>query len=213
MPTEPPRFGPFVVAFSRDGLGVPGHLALLNLARDRRADTQTVIDRIAHALADAAADRFVAALLAEVNWRPHLVGAIAFLLDRGARLDPALLWQAVDRGSWVTPQLVVTARLTDPDFVHRASARLDARCPVQPTPGLPATPHGGHSGKLAASLLALVPEFPALAPAERRWRADSELVALLERDAGWDQSDRITTGWSSRIRECLAERGVPLARG
>lgn len=63
---------------------------------------------------------------------------------------------------------------------------------------------------MAASLLALVPEVAELAAMEAAWRADAEVVGLLEQDAHWDQSNRITTGWLACLREIFAHRGVPL---
>jgi hypothetical protein len=100
------EFGPFAIAFDRGELKVPGYLELLGLNDN---DSQVVIDRIERASATGDPRPWVDALLNDANWRPHLVAAIAFLLDDRDTLDRHLLWKAIDSGSWVTPQLVVTA--------------------------------------------------------------------------------------------------------
>ncbi len=214
-----PDFGPFRTALRSEGTKVAGYLMLLGLPRDDAADLHLVIDRIAVALDDPEAPRWVAALLAEMNWRPHLVAAIAYLLDGPSRLPSDSLWSAIDAGSWVVPQLVVTAFFTDRDFASRAALRLDRCCPISPLGAYerlsPAEQHTvGHapSGKLAASLLALAAEVPELRAREGVWRAEPEIRALLDRDASWDSSEEITAGWSARIRACFSQRGVVLAR-
>jgi hypothetical protein len=111
MPLE--KFGPFASAFEKGQLAVPGHLALLSL---RGPESDVVIDRIQTAMRSEDPRRWVDALFDDPNWRAHLVGAIALLLDAGSRLSTAPLWHAIDAGSWVTPQLVVTAYFTDPSF-------------------------------------------------------------------------------------------------
>lgn len=210
MNHERPNFGPFEAAFTKDGLEVPGYLELLGLNREEQRNIQTVIDRIEHAMAGWETDHWIAKLMGELNWRPHLVGAVAFLLDRTGRLDRAPIWHAIDWGSWVIPQLAVAAFFADPLFADRVRTRLDAKCPVHSIPDLPPRPDGVRSGKMAATLLALVPDVPALASSEEGWRRDPDLIALLERDASWDHSERIVAGWIARIRECFAERGVVL---
>jgi hypothetical protein len=97
---------------------------LLNLNPNSNG-AQIVIDHIRDALAVRDAQRWVKALLADPGWRLHLVAAIAFLLDQPKALDCAPVWSAIDAGSWVTPQLVVTALFSDPTFPTRARERTN----------------------------------------------------------------------------------------
>ena len=89
-------FGPFATLLESD----PGYLELLNLPNGERI--QPVIDQIQYALEDGDSKRWVAALLHETDWRPHLVASIAHILDGGSMLDSGPLWSAIDRGSWST---------------------------------------------------------------------------------------------------------------
>jgi len=204
-----PNFGPFEAAFA-DDLEMSGPLLLLNLHREERDNIQTIIDRIHQAMRGEDIDRWVADMMGGFDWRPHLVGAVAFLLDHRNRLDRSLIWSAIDRGSWVIPQLVATALFTDPLFAGRVRATLNASCPVRPIPGLPEPTLLALRGKIAASLLATVPEVPDLSASEPIWRADPELVGILEADASWDHSDQIVPIWISRLRERFQERGIHL---
>jgi hypothetical protein len=107
-----------------------GYLDLLHLgpAADR------TVGLIATALAEPGAVAAYTGFMSQSGWRPHLVGAVAALLDNENRLDRIQLWNAVDAGSWVTPQLVVAAMFSDPMFAERARHRIELRCPVQSAP-------------------------------------------------------------------------------
>jgi hypothetical protein len=206
-------FGPFAQVFKCDDSEVPGHLKLLGLAEP---GAQIVIDRIANALQCDDSTRWVAALLGDVDWRPHLVGAIALLLQPS--LDHRLLWHAVDAGSWVTPQLVVTATFVDPLFREHARSRVAALCPVVVPVGLtPVERHSAtgpagrqaRSAKMLASLLAASVEFPDLA----QWREEAlqdERVTdqlALDREGG----ERIVRSWSAAVRNAFLARGTRLS--
>ena len=164
-------FGPFEGAFGNTGLNVPGYLLLLNLPDER---AQVVIDRIAMALATGNPQPRVDALFLDADWRPHLVGALALLLSEDLILDLATCWTAIDRGSWVTPQLVVTAMFRDITFAENVRSRVAARCPVSEQGDLtriqrhvatgPARTDE-RSAKMMASLLAAARCVPSLA----RW--------------------------------------------
>lgn len=201
MKNEQPNFGPFEAAFSADGLEVPGYLHFLNLNPDDERGIQLVIDRIARAMTGWETDRWLAQLMGERNWRPQLVGAVTYLLDRAAVLDRSLIWRSIDVGSWVTPQLVVTAFFSDVMFTERARERLDTGC---------RTSYRAASGKMASSLLALTGFVGELAQDEVRWRASPILAAAIKEDAGWDHSGQIANRWMARIGECFAMRGSPL---
>ncbi|HEX8204127.1 MAG TPA: hypothetical protein VF590_26860 [Isosphaeraceae bacterium] len=212
-----PEFGPFAIAFEKDGLTAPGYLTLLHLASD---DAQIVIGRIEEALAVGDPRQWAAALLAGPNWRPHLVAAIAYLLSRSTPLDPAPLWGSIDAGSWVTPQLVVTALFSDPMFPLNARSRVDRRCPVNVlsqrnsierhiTTGPGDT--RDRSAKMLASILGVCPCVPSLAACELAWRAEAELQAMLREDASRDRSECLTTSWMSSVRAQFLKRGIVLS--
>lgn len=104
------------------------------------------------------------------GWRPQIVGAVAALLSptvHASWIDA--LWVAADGGSWVSPQLAVTAWRLDPQFNVRARERVLSRCPLRndallrmpwaerhslhgPTSGT------GHSAKVLSALLVLLEE-------------------------------------------------------
>lgn len=98
-----------------------GYLSLLHISDKAPA----VADLVAQGLTAPDAPEHFAALMRQDGWRPHLVGALAVLLDTKRRLDRDLLWKAIDRGSWVTPQLVATLSLADDTFLQQAQKRLD----------------------------------------------------------------------------------------
>jgi len=205
-----PEFGPFEAVFEKGELEVPGYLKLLNLLKP---EAQIVLDRIERALSAGDPAPWVAALLGEPNWRPHLVGAIAFLLDQSQKLDCELLWRTVDHGSWVIPQLVVTAVFVDPSFPERARARVAEECPVAFHPGMAKygiAPRPGASrepsAKMLASLLAASAELPSLARWAEELRREARIQKLLEDDA-WNGSEKIVASWMRSVRTAFRERG------
>lgn len=76
----------------------------------------------------------VETLLRTLYWRPQLVGAVASLLLSGPACGGLAgeVWAALDRGSWVAPQLVVIALQLDPGFEAQAFQRLEHRAPAPP---------------------------------------------------------------------------------
>ena len=206
------RFGPFAPVFEKGELAVAGYLELLHL---RGAGVQVVIDRIATALRGNDVARWVAALLAEVNWRPHLVAAIAFLLE--PTHDVELLWGAIGRGSWVIPQLVVTAAHVDPRFRARVQERVAALCPIAVPGGLtPLERHnttgpgdrGARSAKLLASVLAMSAELSDLAGWRTEVLGDARIQALLATDR--DHAERLVGSWLVAVRAAFGARGRTL---
>lgn len=208
------KFGPFASVFEQGELDVPGYLPLLGLAP---TESLIVIERIRHVLETHDPTPWVAALFEDPNWRPHLVGAIAVLLASDTKPYRGLIWSAIDAGSWVTPQLVVTGYYTDPAFETEAKRRIEAGCPVRPPVGLspverhsatgPAGP-GPRSAKMLASLLAICEKIPHLEPWLEAVRADPEVVALLARD--FDHSGSIALRWHESLLSRFRERGVEL---
>lgn len=69
----------------------------------------------------------VCAMLADFNWRPNLVAATAVIRARMMTgVVVKSLWTAIDRPSWVSPQLAVAASIVDPRFSDGARARIAA---------------------------------------------------------------------------------------
>jgi len=204
------EFGPFASAFAPVGDST-SYLALLDL---RGAEVQVVLDRIEQALSTEAPQPWVYRLLADPDWRPHLVGALAMLLDEGARLEPMALWQAIDAGSWVTPQLVVTASFVDGAFVERACARIRASCPVSIPEGLSASERHVATGpasalersaKLLASLSCASSFVPALSTWLEETAAGPSIQDLLDQDV--DDSPLLVKGWRDHLALQFAQRG------
>jgi hypothetical protein len=74
----------------------------------------------------------IRSLLSGPGWREHLLAAGTLLARKD--LAPAAigdLWRAFDRGSWVSPQLAVTAWFRDPQFTTNANMRILRRCELQ----------------------------------------------------------------------------------
>jgi hypothetical protein len=195
------KYGPFASVFEKGELTVPGYLELLNL---HGPGADVVIDRIQLALATEEPRRWIEALFDDRNWRGHLVGAIALLLDGGARLDTVALWRALDSGSWVAPQLVVTAYFADPAFQEHLMERISALSPVERHS---ATGPGGtvhRSAKLLVSLLSMGKRLPALSSFLQQASADPDLAALLEKDL--DDAAAITDSWCTQVIAHFAAR-------
>jgi hypothetical protein len=97
----------FAELFSRpEGSPVPLYLELLSLSPGQGSELALYSIRVAIDQSPNVGVE-IAALFAEVNWRPQLVGAVALLAGAGGDQTLSALWDAFDSGSWVSPQLVV----------------------------------------------------------------------------------------------------------
>ncbi len=207
------EYGPFAAVLKSSG--EPAPLTLLSM---RGAEAAAVIGRIEQALCADDAVRGVGALFASPDWRPHLIGAVALILDSGRRLDPMAMWQAIDAGSWVTPQLVTTAYFIDPSFAARVRERIDAQCAVTVPANLsaaerhratgPATPEQ-RSAKLLASLVRIGMLVPGLTGWLRAAASRPELAALQGADR--DKSGNIAENWLKNVERQFRSRGRTLA--
>jgi hypothetical protein len=207
------EFGPFAGI-----LKSPGEPAPLKLLSMRSGEGGEGVGRSEQTRSSEDAVRGVDALFASPDWRPHLLGAVALLLDAGRRLDPSPLWTAVDAGSWVTPQLVTTAYLIDPSFPDRLRDRIDAKCTVVIPPNLspterhrasgPASPEQ-RSAKLLVSLVRIGMLVPALGGWVTTQAGRPELAALQAADR--DKSGNIAENWLKNVESQFRSRGRALA--
>lgn len=104
------------------------YVRLLGLTADAGSSVQAVraaVHQSPHVEAE------VVALFAGADWREHLVGAVAILVGAASPTTLAALWRAFDSWSWVSPQLAVTAFLSEPAFETSARPRAEAGCPMQ----------------------------------------------------------------------------------
>ncbi len=125
-------------------------------------------------------------LFDQSDWRPHLVGAVAL---SALRYDPESLrklWAAIDRESWVTPQLAVAAFIRDPAFGDQAGARIRSR---------------SRSAKTVASLAYLAGRFSFRPDWLSTELLNADLIGLLAKDV--DGSAEIAERWLTRLQELL----------
>lgn len=202
--------GPFKPLFRQE----PDYLTLLCLGPEAKPALQFIADVVRE---NPKYRQSVLKLLADPGWRLHLVAAVAVLFSRD-RIDlcPAL-WEAMDRGSWVAPQLGVVLSICDPHFVPHAKQRIVRGCPVAPV-DIPSelerhviAGSGGPSQRSAKNLATLLHLVHAI-PSESEW-ADAtsqapDLRQLLRTDL--DQCDRMAACWTAALRDRLAELGPPL---
>jgi hypothetical protein len=211
-------WGPLVEPFRSD----PGYLSLLHLG----PGSAVVVRRIVQLVRTPACvtDSHVRALLAERNWRPHLVGIIAVLASPKPELFVADLWGALDNGSWVSPQLAVALFHLDAAFAAEAKRRVSSGSPTQPrayrggfwffpsrvfqhTETGPASPRE-RSAKATAALLQQLEAMPL----EREWaraaRIQPDIAATLALDR--DSSGMLASMWDVGLREAVRGLEIPL---
>ena len=203
-----PEFGPFERTVVAGELPVPAYLVLLSLPKG--PDAQIAIDQVQRALDEGESQRWIDALLSAPNWRPHLPAAVGHILAGTRQLNASSLWQAIDLGSWVAPQLVVSALFSDPLFPQRVAERLDQLALPEPS-SEDGEPRQSNRPKVAASLLAgamLVRELSDRIP---RWRAAPSVKGLLAKDLAWDVSGNIVRNWMAAAMTAFHARGIDLA--
>jgi hypothetical protein len=200
--------GPFLPLFVQEGTN---YLPLLNLPPEAAPAILFIAD-VVRGTSDYRPR--VLALLNDPGWRLHLVGAIAVLLsdDRAAYSDA--LWSALDRGSWVAPQLAVVLSRCDPQFVVNAKERIVAGCPVTPVDyGL--TEHEsyvvmGPDGSFERSAKAI----GALLEILNTISAEAEWADRVSRDPGLQRflpySVKHATHWAGELEKRFSELALPL---
>ena len=113
--------GSLRTALARGSHEVAPYLMMLHLAG---ADGPAALGIVRGVLAQGVDEQEALALLADTNWRPNLVVAFAAAVGLSSPAVTDALWTALDRGSWVAPQLAVAALIADDRFLDRARARL-----------------------------------------------------------------------------------------
>jgi hypothetical protein len=153
--------------------------------------------------------RYVQRLLADRNWRSHLIALTAAVLSREPGQHASHLWDTFDRGSWVAPQLAVALFWIDPEFVAESKRRIVALCPIVDDDGFFRGDTRDVSAKNLASMLGVMAHIPS----EMRWVASElrmpDVQGLLKSDR--DSAGAIVESWldqaTMRFRECgLASR-------
>jgi hypothetical protein len=200
-PTFEPMFTP---PPGRDG----SYLDLLNLGRGAAAAIRKLRD-----ILDAKRFRMseIDALLADVDWRPQLVAAVALAIDPATQTAIPSLWSALGDGSWVAPQLAAVLSISDPEFEENARQRIDGLCRIEGSRwlaiGVPASEAGpgsinSHSAKALAALIALCEQ-------RREWhewlhtltdRADVKEALAKDFDGGGS----IAIRWLKSLQEILS---------
>jgi hypothetical protein len=209
------QFGIFTPVFETPH----GYLGLLGL---RASDAPETVARVKNCCQRGDPFTDVCRLLADANWRPHLVAAVAVILGGYHEEAVRLLWRRIDAGSWVTPQIGVALSMTDPEFIPRARRRLEARCPLDASELLQMTPVERHSaagpaGSVARSAKAAqtLVQLARAHSSQTEWLDDlaaaADFQALLRED--FDHSDRIADRWSQRIKAILSYNDPEAPRG
>jgi hypothetical protein len=71
-------------------------------------------------------------LTSRLGWRVQLIGACALMCGGTVAETAGVLWNVIERGSWVSPQLVAAAARCDPRFVERAHLAIgDPQVPMK----------------------------------------------------------------------------------
>ncbi len=159
--------------------------------------------------------------LGRSGWREHLTVCAVMLSNRklASILAPSL-WVAFDAGSWVSPQLAVTALLCDPCFQAKARARVASLCAqnAQSLESLPPLERhvvagpGALSDRAAKGVASLI-YLLELSPSNAEWLGDQlarrELKELIELDV--DRGGFIAEHWLARIRARSTELGLQVS--
>jgi len=136
---------------------------------------------------------------------------------RAALVHARPLWRAIDAGSWVIPQLVVTALMVDRDFPIRLVERVESWCPVSVHLGLsPVERHSAtgpanpiqRSAKLLGSLLSVGAVLPNLSSWIAGIREEPTAMDLLKQDR--DDAPGIAAAWQRQLVEQFSLRGRTL---
>ena len=132
-------FGPLAFAFAslHDG-GGPRFLVLLHLGDESRA--AAIINDAYQVVRSSSCEEGIRNLMRDSHWHSHLLAALGMLESERPERYRDLLWERIDMGSWVSPQLAATASIIDPEFAERA-VRWISKPPVPSQDHRFAIPH------------------------------------------------------------------------
>src|SRR3954466_6713530 len=134
-----PDFGIFEPMFQT----AHGYLSLLNLGANDADQAVAAVRECCQRASNPFQE--IGRLLADSNWRPHLVASVAVFALGFDSETVRLLWRRLDAGSWVTPQIGATLFAIDPGFLAQARSRLEAGCPVDTSDLISLSPAERHS--------------------------------------------------------------------
>lgn len=213
--TRASGFPTFAPLFERViGVSVSPYLSRLSLYP--QGDSRVAVLAVRRAVAESPAPTSeIVALLADSDWRPQLIGAGAILT--GVRDSETLhaLWEALDHGSWASPQLAATAFICDPAFERHARSRIMAGCPIntEMLGGVDSATHHSeespissavHSGKTLASLVGMCRRLPSGARWLENLIAGEDVREIFQ--GSTDGGEQIAPGWYEGIRPILETR-------
>lgn len=197
------KFPSFETMFGRSDVGLPGHYVLLD-ARDGTsgavANIRRCVERSGPNLTSELKE-----MLAQPDWRPQVVAAATLLVGAtDEQLD--LLWGAIRRPSWVSPQLAASAAHLDAQFAERARLLIERRCVFDEVPYLDFPPERHsylgplsyqlHQAKTLSVLVALCS-----LQGEPHWlkslTSAEDIRAMLSSDV--DGGARIAVEWIARM--------------
>lgn len=111
----------------------PNHLPFLNLNSQDSEDSECNLiksiqrlDLLCNNHSETEVEDGIEKLLNEENWRPHLVGILASFklpLDRQQIFIP-MFWERLEKGSWISPQILAVLYMIDSDFEIKAKKIL-----------------------------------------------------------------------------------------
>ncbi|MFC1523358.1 hypothetical protein ACFL6N_01075 [Thermodesulfobacteriota bacterium] len=210
-------FGPFADAIYRGEDRLPAHLVLKGMY-GANEDIQDVLDRVQTAIGVGENELWLGRLLENPDWRTQLTGAVALLFVDDVAPYIEKVWDAVVKGSWMTPQLLAVLSIIDPGFTDHCRARIACHCAVNSPKDLPPpernrsmgpAPDSMRAGKEAAAIMALCGQSTTVADWVLQAQTDPDLQELIASDR--DGGGQIAVEWRRDLREQFQFRGVELS--
>ncbi len=158
---------------------VVDYLSLLNLPKDSRCQAISGLKNVVDSHSDIEKD--ILTCLSVRNWRPHLVACIA-LIYKPQLGSASILWERIEKTSWVTPQLCITAYLIDPLFRENAVSVLA----------------GSSHSKTVITLYMLLASFCGYIMSE-----EDRAQFTSARDKDFDNTTRIVKEWFESVNEVM----------
>ena len=183
----------------------PLHLPLLNLRDSGEANNWNLtislqrLNAIAEKNSDQSVQEGIRHLLANHDWRPHLVASVVLLrLSSQARstlLD--LFWERLSLGSWVSPQILVALSLADKNFKMKGEKILRDGLAMN-APGLSVPDHPVSQSGMGSS------------PSERKIKAAIDFLInnVLNDASDGDSGGLLASGWREKLLKLIASKRI-----